>query len=149
VIVKKSSLIGVDDLTREGHVKRIISILGVFPLIWSIPCFANEIVMDGDGFRDITVVQGDSIHKDGKGNAIENVKGPIKVWKNGADHIYLIGLNDYSVVEITFKDGDGHVYWVPVDPDKYSSGPAVTGVIQGNGKILQGKWSDVVALRPK
>jgi len=105
--------------------------------------------IDGTALSDVTIASGDSIHKDGPGDAIVNLKGPTKIWKNGSGKLYLIGMNDYSVVDITIKDGEGNILWVPVDPEKFSAGPVISGTFNGPGKLMQGVWRDVAALRPK
>jgi hypothetical protein len=129
--------------------KKYIQVLAVVPLTWSLACFAAERIINGLGFTDVTLPAGESVHKDGPGDAILNIKGGISVWKNGPGKLYLIGLNDYSVVNLTFKDGDGDIVWVPVDPDKFSAGPIISGTNNGAGKIRQGSWSEIIELRPR
>jgi hypothetical protein len=112
---------------------------------------AKDLVISGKGLIDVSAAPGTSIKKSGEGVAIVAVKdgGKYTVSMDGPGTLYLIGMYDYSSVEVISKTGDGDLVWVPLDPDTFSAGPTVKGKIDGNGKIRSGTQKEVNDLRSK
>ena len=111
---------------------------------------AEDVVLDGL-FNDVSAAPGANIKKRGEGAAIIALKssGKHTVSMEGPGTIYLIGLNDYSKVEVISKTGDGDLVWVPVEPGEFCAGPTVKGKIEGKGKIRSGTQKEVNDLRSK
>jgi hypothetical protein len=112
---------------------------------------AEEVALSGKGLNDLSAAPGTSIKKSGEGVAIVALKqhGKYTVSMDGPGTLYLIGLYDYSSVEVTFKSGDGDLVWVRLDPDEFGAGPTVKGKVEGNGRIRSGTQKEVNDLRSK
>jgi hypothetical protein len=112
---------------------------------------AEELVIDGKGLNDVSAAPGTSIKKSGEGVAIVAVKddGKYTVSMDGPGTLYLIGMYDYSSVQVISKSGDGDLVWVPLDPEIYCAGPTVKGKVDGNGKVRSGTQKEVNDLRSK
>jgi hypothetical protein len=104
--------------------------------------------INGPGFNDVSLSPDTDVRKDGPGTAIITLEqGSYTVWMNGPGRMFLIGLNDFRPVLVTFKDGDGDLIWVPTDQDKAAFPPKLTGTMNGKGKIRMGTWDEVKRAR--
>src|SRR5262245_50444408 len=112
---------------------------------------AEDLVISGKGLNDLSAAPGTTIKKSGEGVAIValNNFGKYTVSMDGPGTMYLIGMYDYSSVQVISKNGDGDLVWVPLDPDAFCAGPTVKGEIKGNGKIRSGTQKEVNDLRSK
>ena len=112
---------------------------------------AEDLVISGKGLNDLSAAPGTTIKKSGEGVAIValNNFGKYTVTMDGPGTVYLIGMYDYSSVQVISKNGDGDLVWVPLDPDAFCAGPTVKGKIEGNGKIRSGTQKEVTDLRSK
>jgi hypothetical protein len=113
---------------------------------------AEDLVLDGKGFHDISAAPGTHIKKSGEGVAIVALKddGKYTVSMDGPGTMYLVGTDDYSSVEVISKTGDGDLVWVPpTNPKAARIGPTVKGKIDGKGSIRMGTQKEVTDLRSK
>jgi hypothetical protein len=113
---------------------------------------AEDLVLDGKGFNDVSAAPGTSIKKSGEGVVIVALKdgGKYTVSMDGPGTMYLIGMDDYSSVEVISKTGDGDLVWVPpMNPRAARIGPTVKGRIDGKGKVRSGTQKEVNDLRSK
>jgi hypothetical protein len=112
---------------------------------------AEDLILDGKGLNDVSAAPGTHIKKSEEGVAIValNNFGKYTVSMDGPGTLYLIGMYDYSSVQVISKNGDGDLVWVPLDPDAFCAGPTVKGKIEGNGKIRTGTDKEINKLRSK
>jgi hypothetical protein len=114
---------------------------------------ADDLVLDGKGLNDVSAAPGTNIKKSGEGVAIVAFNflknGKYTVSMDGPGTMYLVGMNDYSKVEVISKTGDGDLVWVPMYPEDYCAGPTVKGKVDGKGKIRSGTQKEVNDLRSK
>jgi hypothetical protein len=110
----------------------------------------DDLVLSGKGHKDVSAAPGTSINKSGEGVAIVAVNdGKYTVSMDGPGTLYLVGMDDYSSVEVISKTGDGDLVWVPSMNPKAGRGPMVKGKIEGDGKIRSGTQKEVNDLRSK
>ncbi len=112
----------------------------------------EDLVLDGKGFNDVSAAPGTHIKKSGEGVAIVALKddGKYTVSMDGPGTLYLVGTDDYSIVEVVAKTGDGDLVWVPpTNPKAARIGPTVKGKLGGNGKVRMGTQKEVTDLRSK
>jgi hypothetical protein len=114
---------------------------------------AEDLVLDGKGERyDVSAAPGTHIKNSGEGVAIVTLKddGNYTVSMDGPGTLYLVGLGDYSSVEVISKTGDGNLVWVPpMNPKAARVGPMVKAKIDGKGKVRPGTKKEVNDLRAK
>jgi hypothetical protein len=112
---------------------------------------AEDLVLDGKGLNDVSAAPGTTIRKSGEGVAIVAVKdgGKYTVSMDGPGTMYLIGMYDYSFVQVISKTGDGDLVWVLLDPDAFCAGPTVKGKLEGKGRVRSGTEKEVNDLRSK
>jgi hypothetical protein len=113
---------------------------------------AEDLVLDGKGLNDVSAAPGTSIKKSGEGVAIVALKdgGKYTVSMDGPGTLYLVGTDDYSIVEVISKTGDGDLVWVPpTNPHSARIGPTLKGRIDGKGEIRSGTEKEVKDLRSK
>jgi hypothetical protein len=110
----------------------------------------DDLVLSGKGHKDVSAAPGTSIKKSGEGVAIVAVNdGKYTVSMDGPGTLYLVGMDDYSSVEVISKTGDGDLVWVPSKHPKEARGPLVKGKIEGDGKIRLGTQKELNDLRSK
>jgi RNA polymerase sigma factor (sigma-70 family) len=112
---------------------------------------ADELVLDGKGPYDVSAASGTHIKKSGEGVAIVAVRdeGRYTLSMDGPGTLYLVGTDDYSIVEVISKTGDGDLVMTTPNPRSAHIGPTVKGKIDGKGKIRFGSQKDVDDLRSK
>jgi hypothetical protein len=111
---------------------------------------AEEVTLNAKGLSDVSAAPGASIKKSGEGAVIVALKhGKYTVSMDGPGTMYLIGLDDYSSVEVTLKSGDGDLVWAPTDPDALAAGPTLKGKLDGSGRIRSGSQKEVNDVRSK
>src|SRR5690349_17776816 len=122
-------------MTRAVMVLVAVACLGLTAFGGHAP--AEDLVLDGKGLIDVSAAPGTVIKKSGEGTAIVALRdgGKYTVSMDGPGTMYLIGMEDYSSVQVTAKSGDGDLVWVPMDPNEFHAGPTVKGKTDGNGKI--------------
>ena len=137
-------------MTRAGLGLVAVACLGL--TAFGGRALAEDLVLDGKGFNDVSAAPGTHIKKSGEGVVIVALKdgGKYTVSMDGPGTLYLIGLDDYSSVEVIAKTGDGDLVWVPpMSPRATRAGPTVKGKIDGNGKIRSGTQKEISDLRSK
>lgn len=112
---------------------------------------AEDLVISGKGVNDLSAAPGTHIKKSGEGVAIVALRnfGKYTMSMDGPGTLYLIGMYDYSSVQVISRSGDGDVVWVPLDPDGFCAGPTVKGKMEGKGKVRSGTHKEVHDLRSK
>src|SRR5262245_23772406 len=100
-------------MTRAVMVLVAVACLGLTAFGGVAP--AEDLVIDGKGLNDVSAAPGTSIKKSGEGVAIVALKdgGKYIVSMDGPGTMYLVGMDDYSSVEVISKTGDGDLVWVP------------------------------------
>ena len=106
-----------------------------------------DVVLDGDGNRDITGEPGSRILKNGRGWAIVNLRSSdYRIRMDGPGRMYLIGLQEYAEVVVEAKNGEGDLVWVPDDENRRATAPSVQ-FQDGPGRVRMGTWKEVGDVR--
>lgn len=111
----------------------------------------SDLAISGKSLCDVSAAPGTRIKKSGEGVAIVALKdgGKYTVSMDGPGTLYLIGMDDYSSVEVISKIGDGELVWVPPKNPEVRVGPTLKGKTDGNGTIRSGTDTEVSDRRAK